>query len=485
MNKNVIISNLIQIAEVLDLKQMFSQAERLTNVMVKIAQTTGEDERDFLDYEKAQFISRLRDVPNSTGEDKPETSDTISLIVNGKSVRVPKDIESTKIYDKELFKLNFDPENNQIFYKSENGKKNVVLDKDGNVREIRPKRYDLAKQIGLRKMFGNWRLPNLNKSIPLEPYLRKELIPDVARVVKPIGDFAKQTITRPITDTLGAAADDLGISSPNRDKPFMADAKFDLGPSLDPTPITSKPSKESVEIKAPKNLPEPTGPSAVEPKNSSTSDNNDGPSKIKIPKNKLKDIKTPDDLLFWSMMVGNDIPYLSYDIKKENEYYSKNNKQNTTDYIIKLTSSSYVNKINPNIRGMKNQAMSLLYDKTNMKRGSMNKLHIVNRLYKLAQMFDEMNMPEQADAVTNVMENISDSSQITAWTNYGRTLAKKDPDFMPPVKPRASMITYTDVTEKAIADYHLYKNSKKQLPKLTSMEESQLKTLAQNADRTR
>jgi len=129
--------------------------------------------------------------------------------------------------------------------------------------------------------------------------------------------------------------------------------------------------------------------------------------------------------------------------------------------------------------------MSLLDDKTNMPKKAMNKLHIVNRLYKLAQMFDEMNMPEQADDVTNVMENISDSPEKTAWTNYARTLAKKDPDFMPPVKPRASMITYTDVTEKAIADYHLYKNSKKQLPKLTSMEESKLKTLAQNADRTR
>jgi len=100
-------------------------------------------------------------------------------------------------------------------------------------------------------------------------------------------------------------------------------------------------------------------------------------------------------------------------------------------------------------------------------------------------MLDTMNMPEEADGVTDVMENLTDSPQVTAWTNYGRTLAKKDPDFMPPVKPRASMITYTDVTEKAIADYHLYKNNKKQLPKLTSMEESQLKTLAQNADRAR
>jgi hypothetical protein len=115
----------------------------------------------------------------------------------------------------------------------------------------------------------------------------------------------------------------------------------------------------------------------------------------------------------------------------------------------------------------------------------MDKITIIKRLYKLAQMLDTMNMPEEADGVTNVMENLTDSPQITAWVNYGRSLAKKDPDFMPPVKPKASMITYTDITEKAIADYHLYKNNKKQLPKLTSMEESQLKTLAQNADRAR
>ena len=485
MNKNVIISNLIQIAEVLDSKQMFNQAERLTDVMVKIAQiTTGEEERILQELENESFNSRLKDVPNSTGEDKPETSDTISLIVNGKSVRVPKDIETTKIYDKERFKLNFDPDNNQLFYKSENGKKNVVLDKDGNVREVRPKRYDFTKQIGLRKMFGNWRLPNLNKSIPLEPYLRKELIPDVAKVVRPIGNVAKQTITKPITDTLGAAADDLGIGVPGRDNPFMADAKFDLGPSSDPTPITLKPSEESVEIKAPISLPEPTGAKAVKPKDSSTS-GGDGPNSIKIPKDQLKDIKTPDDLLFWSMMVGNDISYSSYDIKKENKYYSKNNKQNTTDFINKLTSSSWVNKINPKIREMKNQAISLLDNKTNTKKEAMNKLHIVNRLYKLAQMFDEMNMPEQADDVTNVMENISDSPEKTAWTNYARTLAKKDPDFIPPVKPKVSAITFLDVTETALSDYHLYKNNKKQLPKLSTMEENQLKDLAKNADRAR
>jgi hypothetical protein len=64
-------------------------------------------------------------------------------------------------------------------------------------------------------------------------------------------------------------------------------------------------------------------------------------------------------------------------------------------------------------------------------------------------------------------------------------LAKKDPDFIPPVKPKVSAITFLDVTETALSVYHLYKNNKKELPKLSSMEENQLKQLAKNADRTR
>ena len=60
----------------------------------------------------------------------------------------------------------------------------------------------------------------------------------------------------------------------------------------------------------------------------------------------------------------------------------------------------------------------------------MDKITIIKRLYKLAQMLDTMNMPEEADGVTNVMENLTDSPQITAWVNYGRSLAKKDPDFI-------------------------------------------------------
>jgi len=86
----------------------------------------------------------------------------------------------------------------------------------------------------------------------------------------------------------------------------------------------------------------------------------------------------------------------------------------------------------------------------------MDKILLIKRLNKIAQMLDTMNMPEEADGVTDVMENLTDSPQVNAWANYGRSLAKKDIDFMPPVKPRASMITYTDVTEKAITKAYIY-----------------------------
>jgi hypothetical protein len=332
--------------------------------------------------------------------------------------------------------------------------------------------------FGIDKIFGKAKLPRLS---PVEQYFRRKIAPEATKVVKPLGNVVRDTITRPLTDALGAVADDLGLSTTGRDSRYMADAKFQLGNSDDRSTVpTNVENLSLVDIK-----PEAVRPS--EPEGSATTNGTKGDaidSKIKSNGKTLKDIKTPEHLLFWSMMVGNDIDFSIYDRKKENVYYSEKNKQNTMNFINKLTSSSWVNKINPNIRGMKNQAMSLLNDKTNKKQ-AMNKLHIVNRLYKLAQMFDEMNMPEQADDVTNVMENISDSPEKTAWTNYARKLAKKDPDFIPPVKPKVSAITFLDVTETALSVYHLYKNNKKELPKLSSMEENQLKQLAKNADRTR
>ena len=115
----------------------------------------------------------------------------------------------------------------------------------------------------------------------------------------------------------------------------------------------------------------------------------------------------------------------------------------------------------------------------------MNKISILEKLNKIAQALENLNMPNEADDVTGVMENIVDSPQITAWTNFGKSLAKKDPDFIPPIKPKVSMISYLEVTEKALFEYHLYKNNKKQTSKFTAGEESQYKNLATNADRAR
>jgi len=410
MDKISIISSLRQIADTLDNNSLYNQAEKLTDLMVKIAQNDN-------------------DI-------KPDTADIIDLIIDGKSVRVPKGIESTKIFDKELYKLNFDPENEQLFYKSENGKKIVFLDKDGKVRETRPKRYDLTKQLGLRKMFGNWRLPNLNKSIPLEPYLRKELIPDVARVVRPIGDVAKQTITKPITDTLGAATDDLGISVPNRVKPFMADAKFDLGSSSDPTPITLKPSEDSVEIKAPLNLPDPTGPKAVIPEDSKK---NDDSRVIKISKDQLQHIQSPDDLLFWSMMVGNSYPYSEYNKDNEKEYYSSDNKSNTLNYINKLTSSPWVEKINPQIKKYKAEAIEKLNRKTAGK--NMNR-QILASMNEICDELETLGMNKAASEMTEIMVKLAQNKKVTVCLIDGKPAVKiegrKRPIFGPASGPFTS-----------------------------------------------
>lgn len=115
----------------------------------------------------------------------------------------------------------------------------------------------------------------------------------------------------------------------------------------------------------------------------------------------------------------------------------------------------------------------------------MDKFSIIKRLSKLAQVLDNMNMSEQADQVTDVMQNITDTPQVTAWKNFARSLAKKDPDFIPPRKPNVGIITYKDVTDDALSEYHRYKNNKRQTSKFTYEEENQLKQLAQNADRAR
>jgi hypothetical protein len=499
MDKKTFISNLKNIADVLDNKNMFVQAEKITNVLVKLAQE--DDDPDLRHNLPDQLIDGDPAILKEIGQ--PEVSprvNTRTINVDGDIVNVPNDLRIERTFGRKSFTLHYDKDTKRMFYKSADGKEILPLDAEGKVRETRPKRYDFWKQIGGRGLFGDLKLPNLNKSVPIEPYLRKKLIPEVAKVVRPLGDAAKQVITRPITDTLGEITDDAGISVPGRDTPSAAGAKKDLGQSEDRSTVSKDAPLFSTEVPGAKNnIQDPDGKiDAVEPGKYDGKPAKDGSggadgADIKISKTQLKDIQTADDLLFWSMMTGNNIPYSSYSKDNEKEYYNTKNKSKTLNYLNKLTSSNYVYRINPKIRQMKNEAETLLYSKTASK--TMNR-QILASMNEICNELELLGMDKAASDVTILMkkyaqmeedqsENFADTPQVTAWKNFARSLAKKDPDFIPPIKPNISMITYADVTDKALSEYRSYKNNKKQTSKFTYQEENQLKTLAQNADRAR
>jgi hypothetical protein len=510
MNKNIIISNLIQIAEVLDSKQMFSQAELLTNVMVKIAQSDS----DLNEYEKSETLKSTGYNPYSFKEkiespeieSKPELASGPGNIidVNNKKFVIPSKLTMEKTFDGKKFRLEIDEENGNLYYiYREDNKPNLVVPVDkesGNIQEVRGKgRVDLLKMFGIDKIFGKEKLPRLS---PVEQYFRRKVVPKATKVVKPLGNAARDLITRPlITDPLGAVADDLGLSTTGRDETYMADAKFQLGNSDDRSTVSTNVENSSlVDIKNESKPQEPTLQLVVpsEPEGSATTDGTTDDAidpLIKSNGKTLRDIKNPKDLLFWSMMVANRIPFSSWSIDKEQEYYSQDRYDNTLSMINKLTSSNWVKRINPNIAGFKDGAISELGSRTANK--TMNR-QILASMNEICEELDKMDLVEASNEITKMMmklaqentfsyeeDNLVDTQQANAWTNFARSLAKKDPDFIPPIKPKASVITYADVTDKAISEYHLYKNNKKQLPKLTSMEENQLKQLAVNADRAK
>lgn len=145
--------------------------------------------------------------------------------------------------------------------------------------------------------------------------------------MRPGGELVKKVITKPVSDTVGALTDDLKIKLPGRDTPSQADAKNQLGQSSDRSKVPVIVSDES------QGVPGVTvdlqgGPEAVQPPDPTEISGGAGGASgggrgdIKISKDQLKDIQSPDDLLFWSMMVGNNIPFKEYDKSNETKYYS-------------------------------------------------------------------------------------------------------------------------------------------------------------------
>jgi len=122
----------------------------------------------------------------------------------------------------------------------------------------------------------------------------------------------------------------------------------------------------------------------------------------------------------------------------------------------------------------------------------MNNKIILSSLHNICNELESIGLEKEANTVSNIFlklaqeeMNIVDTPEKIAWTNYARTLAKKDPDFIPPIKPKVSVITFEEITEKSLFEYHLFKSNKKELPKFTSKEEETLKLLAKQADMKR
>ena len=482
MDRISYINNLLKLASECDNKRQYQKANKITNLLTKLAQENS-------DYDLSTGLPELKDIVIFSDIEGNE----ILQLSDGKEVKIPKDLEYREKFAEKDFLLSYDPNKEQFLYISADKKTAFPLDQLKKVKEIRGKKVDVWKQVGLRGLLGDFRIPNLNKIIALEPFVRRSII-DLANDIRPLGDTIKDDVRRNITDPATRAIQDLDGNVAGAKTPEFADAERKLGKSEDRT------STPSIVPSTVVNLPGSETPlnnrGEITEETEETDDTTDPV--IKNNGKTLKEIKNPKDLLFWSMMVANRIPFSSWSKDKEIEYYSKENYSKTLSMINKLTSSNWVKRIAPQIAQFQQGAISELDSRTIKTANKTMNRQILASMNEVCEELDKMDLVKASNQITKIMmklaqempildesESLVDSQQVIAWTNYGRTLAKKDPDFMPPIKPRASMITYTDVTEKAIADYHLYKNSKKQLPKLTSMEESQLKTLAQNADRTR
>lgn len=425
MDKISIISSLRQIADTLDNNSLYYQAEKLTDLMVKIAQEDDQDLRHNLPDQLLEGNPAILKELDQT-EVSPSVN-TRTVNIDGDIVNVPYDLRIERTFGKKSFILHYDKDTKRLFYKSADGKEILPLDAEGKVRETRPKRYDFWKQIGGRGLFGDLKLPNLNKSVPIEPYLRKKLIPEIAKVVRPLGDAARQVITRPITDTLGEFTDDAGIIVPGRDTPSAAGAKKDLGQSEDRSTVSKDEPLFSTEVPGTKlNIQEPDGRiDAVVPGgddgNSAGGEPGGEPgggSQFKKVKNKLRDINSADDLLFWSMMVGNQINFNDYNLKNEKQYYSSDNKTKTLDYLNKLTSDPWVGRNYPKIKGFKQEAIQLLNKKTTAGK-NMNR-QILASMNEICDELETLGMNKAASEMTEIMVKLAQNKKVTVCLIDGK-----------------------------------------------------------------
>ena len=334
MNKRITLAKIQAIANELDNNGLFAQADSLTKVMVKIA-------------------ANIMDVANLPSESN-ETGQTF-ISVNNEKIPIPLSLvgkNEIKVKGKS-YTLGYDSGNkNFVLYDKTNMRDFYPVDSQGKMLERRQKSpFRLDKALSLK--IPNVKLPRVTN---LEERLRKDVVKPISNTLREtIGDPLRDNVTKPITGVLGRAGEQLGINSPGRKSTEEADLAFSRGESenRDTQPSVMKDDVAPTSEPTPGPTPGPTAESVEDI--------------IKTKGAEIKNINSPNDLLFWCMSVGTNNSYSSELAKgvrsNPSAYYNRQTQTRILNWIVKMAESTVVAKINPRIKGFRKDAIQLLYTK--------------------------------------------------------------------------------------------------------------------------
>jgi hypothetical protein len=336
MNKKITLAKIQNLANELDNQGLFKEADSLTQVMVKIA-------------------ANIVDVSDLLTE-SDETGKTF-VTINDEKVPVPSSLAGKNQVEVKgkSYTLGYDSGNkNFVLYDKTNMRDFYPVDSQGKMLERRQKSpFRLDKALGVK--LPNAKLPRITN---LEERLRKDVVQPISHGVRDaLGNPIRDNITKPITGVLGRAGEQMSIKSPGRKSQEEADLAFSQGESEN---RDTQPSVKKDDV-AP--TPEPTpGPTpGPEPTPEPIEDI------IKTRGAEIKNINSPNDLLFWCMSVGTNNSYsaeLAKGVRSNpSAYYNRQNQNNILNWIVKMTESPAVAKINPRIKGFRKDTVQLLYSK--------------------------------------------------------------------------------------------------------------------------
>ena len=336
MNKRITLAKIQAIANELDNNGLFAQADSLTKVMVKIA-------------------ANIMDVANLPSESN-ETGQTF-ISVNNEKIPIPLSLvgkNEIKVKGKS-YTLGYDSGNkNFVLYDKTNMRDFYPVDSQGKMLERRQKSpFRLDKALSLK--IPNVKLPRVTN---LEERLRKDVVKPISNTLREtIGDPLRDNVTKPITGVLGRAGEQLGINSPGRKSPEEADLAFSRGESENRDTQPSVMKDDVAPTSEPTPGPTPGPESSPEPIEDI----------IKTRGAEIKNINSPNDLLFWCMSVGTNNSY-SLELAKgvrsnPSAYYNRQTQTRILNWIVKMAESPVVAKINPRIKGFRKDAIQLLYTK--------------------------------------------------------------------------------------------------------------------------